>query len=567
MRLHIDHCIEKYKEIFSIHTEEDNRSTEQELQIEQKKDDFERLFFIEMNKTLFSGEYLQDDYVAKIEEFENILIQNDNAYSAIIRNCLKRFKGLIFKIQERIKDDGKELLISLTSQDTIKSSKEESHKYYNNWVSLSLMLAYLDHTLINRKEYREDLIAIICEIQAIQNGLDNEELHCIYDKMKSKASLLLKKTCIYNEESSHYYSVDFEIQDINDITKEDRYNCDVMSLFNTMYLNKNGFKRETIRAYQKEFEQGKFSSLGFVILAYYYGTSSHKAIGRLDNLLENFKTYSKQIEQRGLCLFDQYAVNSIRNYIHNCRFSLLLKQEKYTIETLEADLNKIESIQEETGICNYHPYKKILKYLDDYFKENEEIITQNHLDLFNTIFEKYQSSYEACIQRHFQPFQLLIDDCKRSGIFIAASFSRPISPQKLKNSEREYRDTKQYLPISLRLIEREKKIKDVETKIEHFRKESFEYLGIFIAVITFLFGSIQLFGQDSITTISALVNIFSLGIVLAIFMAMLYIVLYWKGYSIWLLFLFIVVGFCILYFSKLFFSPILLVYDAIGQAM
>lgn len=111
------------------------------------------------------------------------------------------------------------------------------------------MLAYLDHTLINRKEYREYLIGIICEIQSIQDGLDDKELHCTYDKMKSKASLLLKKTCIYNEDSPHYYSVDFEIQNINDITKDDDYNRDLMSLFNTMYLDKNGFESETIKLY------------------------------------------------------------------------------------------------------------------------------------------------------------------------------------------------------------------------------------------------------------------------------------------------------------------------------
>lgn len=543
MGLHIDNCIKKYKELFSNHTEEDNRSMKQKLQAEQKKNDFERIFFIKMNEALFAGEYLQDNYVKKIEEFENVLIQNDSAYSTIVRNCLKRFKDLIFKIQERIKDDGKELLISLTSQDTIRSSKEESHKYYNNWVSLSLMLAYLDHTLINRKEYREYLIGIICEIQSIQDGLDDKELHCTYDKMKSKTSFLLKKTCIYNEDSPHYYSVDFEIQNINDITKDDDYNRNLMSLFNTMYLDKNGFESETIKLYQQEFSQERFSSLGFVVLAYHYGTSTQKAIERLDNLLENFEMYSKQIAQKELCLFDRYAMKSIRNYIYNCRFSLLLKQKKYTIENLEADLNKIETIQEETGIYNYHPYKKILKHLDDYFKENEEAVTQKHLDLFNKVFEKYQSSYEACIQRHFQPFHLLIDDCKRSGFFVATSFSRPISPTKLKNSEREYRDTKQYLPISLRLIEREKKIKGVETKIEHFRKESFEYLGVFIAVITFLFGSIQLFGNSEIKVTVSIINIVSLGIVLGLFMAMLYIVLYCKQNRIWLLITFIILSF------------------------
>ena len=97
--------------------------------------------------------------------------------------------------------------------------------------------------------------------------------------------------------------------------------------------------------------------------------------------------------------------------------------------------------------------------------------------------------------------------------------------------------------MSLRLIEREKKIKGVETKIEHFRKESFEYLGVFIAVITFLFGSIQLFGNSEIKVAASIINIVSLGIVLGLFMAMLYIVLYCKQNRIWLLITFIILSF------------------------
>lgn len=111
---------------------------------------------------------------------------------------------------------------------------------------------------------------------------------------------------------------------------------------------------------------------------------------------------------------------------------------------------------------------------------------------------------------------------------MVSSLSKPISPSKLREDEREFRDIKQYLIVKARLSKREEEINDIANKIKDFRRESFEYLGIFITVITFLFGSIQLFGNNSIKLVASIINIVSLGIVLGLFMAMLYIVLYCK---------------------------------------
>ena len=98
-------------------------------------------------------------------------------------------------------------------------------------------------------------------------------------------------------------------------------------------------------------------------------------------------------------------------------------------------LNDIESVQEDTGIKNYHPYKKALLFLSDYLeklKENDKKELQEGLNLYNEIFEKYKSTYEVCIWRNFTPFQLVIEDCKtQGGVFIASSLSKPISASSL----------------------------------------------------------------------------------------------------------------------------------------
>ena len=551
MDFHIDNCVTKYKALFPL---EDNPSKTEETDIDkevltkEKYDEFERFFFIEMNNALFSGEYLEDGYIQRIENFENNLLTDDSKDSACIREALKELREILFNIQNKIKIDNRDLQVALRRNDQIRSSQMNEYQYYYGWRAISLSLIHLDHTLVNKREYRELLIKLYYEIQATINGLDNKDLLEVYRKLESKCSFLLGKTFVYDDVENYYYSVDFEIKKAKEIIKGDDFNKDFLELFTKMYPCKYG--RDIVNKYQQSFSENKFSSIGFVLLSYYYGTSEKSSVQRLDNLLYNFKEYEQDLREGDVSQFNSYAIRSIKSYISNCRFSLLLKQGNFTVEKLKNDLHEIESIQEETGIKNYHPYKKALSFLGNYLgnlkdEGNKEL--QNGLDLYNKIFKKYKSVYEECILRHFTPFQLTIEDCKtQGGIFMASSLSKPISPSKLREDERELRDIKQYLIVKARLSKREEEINDIANKIKDFRRESFEYLGIFITVITFLFGSIQLFGNNTIKLAASIVNIVSLGIVLGLFMAMLYIVLYCKRYRVLSLLGFIIFSLAVL---------------------
>ena len=59
---------------------------------------------------------------------------------------------------------------------------------------------------------------------------------------------------------------------------------------------------------------------------------------------------------------------------------------------------------------------------------------------------------------------------------------------------------------------------NIQDKIKSVRKETFEYIGIFIAIITFLFGSLQIFSGDYDWK-QCLVNSISLGAILCLFSA------------------------------------------------
>ena len=552
MDLHIEECIDKYRGLFS---QEDNSNgssekhspEEEEVFTKEKYEEFERIFFIEMNNALFIGEYLEDNYTEKIEEFENILLNNDSKFSPYIRNALKGLRKALFSIQT----ENRTLQVNLTKNDSSTvASPLENFQYYDAWHTISLNLLYIDHTLINEREYRKNLIKLYYEIEATTIGLDNEDLRQVFQKLKSKCSFLLGKTFVFDNKEKYYYSVDFEKKKVNEIIKGDAFNKEFSSLFAQMYPYPCRYEKELICKYQKEFSEKNFSSTGFIVLAYYYDTSERKSVQRLKNLLEDFHEYEESMKNKDLSKFDSEAIQSIKSYISNCHFSLSLKQQDYTIDNLKGDIAEIEAIQEETGITNYHPYKKALSFLYKHIenlKEDESKQLQNGLELYNKLYKKYKSTYQECILRHFTPFQLLKCDCKTDDtIFFASTFSKPISPSKLEDDERKYRDLMLYLGMKERLAKREAEITSVANSIRDFRRQSFEYLGIFITIITFLFGSIQLFGNKGITPKASIINIVSLGIVLAIFMAMLYIILYSTKRKIFTLFIFVIVSLIVL---------------------
>ena len=199
MDLHIDNCVAKYKALFPL---EDNPSKtgetdiDKEIHRKERNDEFERFFFIEMNSALFSGEYLADGYIQRIEKFENDLLTDDSKDSACIREVLKELREILFNIQNKIKIDNRDLQVALTRNDQIRSSQFNEYQYYNAWRAISLSLLHLDHTLVNKREYRELLIRLYYEIQVTINGLGNEDLREVYRKLESKCLFLLGKTFV-----------------------------------------------------------------------------------------------------------------------------------------------------------------------------------------------------------------------------------------------------------------------------------------------------------------------------------------------------------------------------------
>ena len=352
-------------------------------------------------------------------------------------------------------------------------------------------------------------------------NIANEELKSIYLKLYSKCSLLLKKVC-YIMDDSHKYALDFKIYDINEKQNIDTYNEEFDALFEGLYQKRN--ISNIARNYQNKFRSNEFSTKGFIILSHYYRTET-KDCNQIANLIWRFnKFYVTRKKKNNLSDFDRYALECVRLYLHNSQFSLNIEQPKYSIEQLKTDLEKIRRIQVDTQIWNYHPYYKSLDFLSRLIKNNELIQNEqycSHIDDIISLHESLLSSYKKCIDwcshRTFYPFQLEHADCISSGdMFCASTFAVPLNIKDLKAFYRKSEGDHQVLIMQGNYINNRRELNEIQQKITSYRKETFEYIGIFIAIITFLFGSLQIFGAK-LDWHQSITSIVSLGSVLCIF--------------------------------------------------
>ncbi len=131
--------------------------------------------------------------------------------------------------------------------------------------------------------------------------------------------------------------------------------------------------------------------------------------------------------QTGLSRFDSYALDTVKDFISNCYFSIKLRRISSLDEFYKLK-KRIEAVQSESGLLNYHPFEKLLESLERLLNEQEKgIIVDEDIEAYSRILEKYISHYKNCVEKNFYPFQLPVADCiAKGGIFVASSAARPL---------------------------------------------------------------------------------------------------------------------------------------------
>lgn len=107
------------------------------------------------------------------------------------------------------------------------------------------------------------------------------------------------------------------------------------------------------------------------------------------------------------------------------------------------------------------------------------------------------------------------------SLFIASSFCRPTNYNRLNSKLQDLELKRKFYDSQNELSKERETIIQIQDRISKKENKTFEYMGIFMAIITFLFASIPVFSSKTLSTQEALWNIGILGTILIIFLLIL----------------------------------------------
>ena len=542
MSLFIKQARELYNSTFSTANLKKYSEDNSDIQLEGSAliDEYYKSVFILLSKAVLSGEYIfAPNYRTALDSFESDIakeIGNIDTYFARrfsdlslgLKCVLKHYVSLLINIEDKIKNSDKEFFYSAFRAD----NQNINDEFLSDFISIVLKLASIDHFLLADDDNKKILVILREELEN-RKKVENKDLKDIYSALLDKCNFLLIKM-FYDPIIGRNYSLNFKTHSVDEIEFSESSLKETFNRYNFMF-NPNsdkGLYKEEITKYQANcrIKRSKTSELILLMKHYQKDNCSPRQV---KNLLQSFDALYKSIYATKIKKeFDIVALNSIKNYLYNCKLSINIESPEYTIENLKEDLTEISDIQSETGIYNYFPYYKALTFLsktiETRFTTKEDINSvQGLLLFFDELFEKFKNNLKWCFRNRYYPFQLISNECvvayNDTGIslFLASSFCRPINYDRLDSKLQNLELKRKFYDSQYELAKERETIIQIQDKISKRENKTFEYMGIFMAIITFLFASIPVFSSNTLSTQEALWNIGILGIVLIVFLLIL----------------------------------------------
>ncbi len=257
----------------------------------------------------------------------------------------------------------------------------------------------------------------------------------------------------------------------------------------------------------------KLSVLNLVFLLKYF-----KDIDRnYKNIKEVVDEFERRYEENKNSEI-RFGYNKTYLYALNNQFSLLLEQNNINESEIDNIKSKIIQIQGKCNIDNYFIESKYikyrLKYLKHIFENRNELADlstyKDELDELSSSLKTYKEKLNWSKNNHNLLFQLpykecLIDsDTSDIKVFYASSISLPLPHQESQNIyesiDSELKELKQSVLSYENLKKEFNVIKDLKVKQENTLEEiknnqikTFEIIGIVVAIMSFIFGSVQSF--------------------------------------------------------------------------
>lgn len=278
----------------------------------------------------------------------------------------------------------------------------------------------------------------------------------------------------------------------------------------------------------------------FVLLMKYYKQNfiDKSDIKKMDLVLKQFSNIyqirrntqafispSNSIEK-----YDRFSLNSIFNFLYNCRFSFYVQKCEPNLKQIKEELRHIENIQARTGVKNFHPYEKaieaIIRCIELHIgKEDfDERLIEDKLEELSRVIDLYKEAYEWSRAHQFFPFQLPFEESMYSAgnesinLFVPSAYARYIDYNTLKERLEQFNRTKEYLRFRCDLSMERKEITQIKNDIKTSDKKAYDLIVIFTAAITFLFGIVNIFINNTTLDLYQLTaNTIGFGILLLLF--------------------------------------------------
>lgn len=494
---------------------------------------------VQLSKLVLSGDHLLNETFS----LNGLLTKINGLIEDVVFKKVLKVK-LIFEYQSMLKD-----LIDIIR--LVKNHIEQTKKKYlpDNLVISANFFTYQDR---NNRHKMVNLMSLICESCDVEysfsynelyiNNLlllrqyllderqkQNGELSHILLAVLTKVELLLSKLSAFFDNKKISYYHDWKLETI-ELGCPDKYPKEDFRFLFQKYLEPSSLDNITILEWQQDSLQQDVSMWKLAFLMRYY-TKCTNSIEQIDNLLRlaihHHDEYERGNEHN---VVNDCASRSFLNYMYNSRFSFLCQHEKdYTYELMKVDLQKIESIQAQTLIYNYHPYQTALNYV---IKEIEsklshvqfEDISQLVCDL-KKYYKKFKTNVAWC--KKYQPYLVQLrynfssvkfDDCDFKT-YCPSSFCRPLRFKDLDEDIISYASKIAFLENESKNQNNRKLILDAKSKIDNMEHKNMEQMGLFITITTFLVGLLSIFiGNDgSVSIIEKMHYVIALGCLLTVF--------------------------------------------------
>lgn len=502
---------------------------------------FIEISFIKISKSLLSGEYLvrkcQQDIEALTQPKDYQPVEGESILKKeiykIYRNLDDEFANILIQYRAfissiNIKTDGKahKYIVNAYTLGTNRSFSIELYKYLKKYI---LFLCKIDHSLSYDENIITDLIFARYELSENIIRQYTGEIATLFKAAFNKCSFLLRKLIYFKGKSE--YVLNFKTYTIED------NNIDIgeLQLLNEKFLFLHGddeknISSDSIFTWQDACNKKKAKFHQMILLMNKYKNYGNEE--QINNLIKDFNRYYKSFSPKGE--FDRYAIDTIKNYLYNCRLSYLLEHRNYTYHQLLAEYNYIISIQQLTGIQNFFPHYKVIEIFFKLIRQemkkdslNKETITEE-LSKLEQLIGQFEEKLTWSEENSFYPFQLPYSECINKIdnviVFMPSSFNKPIDYSKFYERLRQYKAELQLLKRDVDFFNEKRDIENLKLDISSLKRNNIEIIGAFTAAITFLFGCVNIFSENKNENIKVLItNISGLGLLILLFCCVIFI--------------------------------------------